>query len=178
MKQAILNRNGLHAKRLKRVYDQAAIDITQQLETGKDVVFLCEGDALFFGSFAYLLERLKPQFECKVVPGISSVHAASAALVEPLTQLTQSFAVVNGRHDDAHLIDTLNNHGSVVIMKAGLSRPRILKALEQTGRTQDACYLEYIGRENQMIEKDVSQLAVEAGPYFSLFVIRKKIRSV
>jgi len=157
-----------------KVYDKAADEIARQLEAGSDVIFLCEGDPLFFGSFAYLLERLEPQFECQVVPGISSVHAASAALVEPLTQLKQSFAVVSGRHDDKHLVDTLNNHDTVVIMKAGLSRPRILKALIETDRTQDACYLEYIGRDNQSILKDVTQLNFEAGPYFSLFVVRKQ----
>ena len=36
-------------------YDQGAKSIADELRQGKDVVFLCEGDPLFFGSFAYLL---------------------------------------------------------------------------------------------------------------------------
>ena len=33
-------------------YDQAAINIKSALIAGKSVVFICEGDPLFFGSFA------------------------------------------------------------------------------------------------------------------------------
>jgi len=155
-------------------YDQASIEISAQLAAGNDVLFLCEGDPLFFGSYSYLLERLQGEFTCEVVPGISSVNAAASALVAPLTTLTDSFAVVSGRHSDEFLRQTLSTYDSVVIMKAGQSRPRILAALEQTNRSNDAQYLEYIGREQQHIEPNVGQLANQAGPYFSLFVITRR----
>lgn len=155
-------------------YDSASLQIAEQLGLGKNVVFLCEGDPLFFGSYAYLLERLQSNFICQVVPGISSVNAAASALVRPLTALSDSFAVLSGRHEQIFIEQSLRLHDSVVIMKAGQSRPKILAALAATNRTVDASYLEYIGRENEFIENDVSQLANEAGPYFSLFVVRNK----
>ena len=212
-----------------QVYDKAWIDIRAALATGKCVVFLCEGDPLFFGSFAYLLKRLNDEqasengaggnraasdsgdssqtsesypsgdyhpganysggnhhggnhhggnYCCEVVPGISSVHAAAATLQYPLTVLKESFAVLSGRHDSDQLIATLHGCDSVVIMKAGRSRPKILDALRQTDRINEAAYLEYIGRDNQYIEKDVSQLADEAGPYFSLFVVTRSDRQI
>jgi precorrin-2/cobalt-factor-2 C20-methyltransferase len=164
--------------RANAAYDQATKQIIECLDDQKNVVFLCEGDPLFFGSFAYVLERIqvlsvseKKAYDCQVVPGISSVNASASALVLPLTKQSESFAVVSGRHDEAFLINTLNNKDTVVIMKAGQSRPRILSALEKTGRLQQANYLEYIGRENQKIVRDVSELANEVGPYFSLFVV-------
>ncbi|MBL4606845.1 MAG: precorrin-2 C(20)-methyltransferase [Pseudomonadales bacterium] len=159
-----------------RLYDKAAEEIQQVIEAGKTVVFLCEGDPLFFGSFAYLLERLKNVVSCQVVPGISSVHASSAALLQPLTMLKESFCVVSGRHDESVLIAALNSHDSVVIMKAGRSRQRILSALKAANRTQDAQYLEYIGREGEVIENNISLLKEEGGPYFSLFVVTRKER--
>lgn len=155
-------------------YDQGSIEISAQLAAGNDVLFLCEGDPLFFGSYSYLLERLQGEFVCEVVPGISSVNAASAALTVPLTTLTDSFAVVSGRHSDQFLRHSLSTYDTVVIMKAGQSRSRILAALEQTNRSGDAKYLEYIGRDQQMIEPDVSQLADQVGPYFSLFVVTRQ----
>lgn len=154
-------------------YDDGAKRIQAQLTQGIDVVFLCEGDPLFFGSFSYLLERLSHQFQCEVIPGIASINAAASALVQPLTTQTDSFTVINGRHDDAFLRQSLETYDSVVIMKAGQARPRILAALAATGRTQDASYLEYISREQEFIETDVSQLDAVAGPYFSLFVVRR-----
>ncbi len=164
-------------RRLANVaYDEGAAQIREQLAAGRDVVFLCEGDPLFFGSFAYLLERLQDDFDCQVVPGISSVHAASAALKQPLTMLKESFAVVSGRHSDAQIRQALLDHDSVVIMKAGQARPRILALLAETGRSDDAHYLEYIGRDNQRISHAVDALAPEIGPYFSLFVVIRQER--
>ncbi|WP_261841413.1 precorrin-2 C(20)-methyltransferase [Aliamphritea ceti] len=151
-------------------YDKGAAEIRECLEAGQDVVFLCEGDPLFFGSFSYLLERLESEFTCKVVPGISSVNAAASALALPLTMQQESFAVVSGRHSDEQLAEALTDHDSVVIMKAGQARPRILAQLEATGRLNEARYLEYIGRDNQQT-MPASELVNEVGPYFSLFVV-------
>ena len=163
-------------EKANQAYDQGAVAIAEQLEQGLDVIFLCEGDPLFFGSFSYLLERLQDRYSCEVVPGITSVNAAAATLVHPLTMLKESFAVVNGRHSDEQIMAALQQHDTLVIMKAGQARPRLLKLLEESGRSDDAQYLEYIGRDNQRIVNDVRELEVEAGPYFSLFVITRSER--
>ncbi|KZZ73300.1 hypothetical protein A3766_20240, partial [Oleiphilus sp. HI0132] len=152
-------------------YDSGAVRIKAALDAGQDVAFLCEGDPLFFGSFAYLLERLQDDYPCQVIPGISSVNAAASAMMQPLTMLKESFVVVSGRHQDSQIERALSEHDSVVIMKAGQARPRILALLERTGRLADATYLEYIGRDNQKIVSDITQLSPEQGPYFSLFVV-------
>lgn len=160
------------------VYDQAAEQIIELINQGKQVVFLCEGDPLFFGSFAYLLERLQERkVSCDVVPGISSVHAASSVLQQPLTLLQESFAVMSGRHSLEQLVDGLRAYDSVVIMKAGRSRQKIIAALESAGRRADAKYLEYIGRDNEMVYHDINHLEDEVGPYFSLFVVLPSTRS-
>ncbi len=159
-----------------QAYDRGAEEIARQLDEGRDVVFLCEGDPLFFGSFAYLLERLEGAYPCQVIPGVSSINAASSALNHPLTILKESFAVVSGRHSAEQIDTALLQHDSVVIMKAGRARPRILTALRKTNRMRDAKYLEYIGRDNERIVRDVATLEEKAGPYFSLFVVTKSER--
>lgn len=154
------------------VYNEASIKIAEYLVTGSNVVFLCEGDPLFFGSFAYLLERIQQEHKCEVVPGITSPQSASAALQLPLTMLKESYAVISGRHSDEKISQTLSSHDTVVIVKAGSSRPRLLTLLAETNRLTDARYLEFIGRPNQLMIEDVSALnASEEGPYFSLFVV-------
>ncbi len=157
-------------------YDLAAEKIRGVIAEGKKVVFLCEGDPLFFGSFSYLLDRLQNEMTCAVVPGISSVHAASSALRLPLSMLKESVAIINGRHSNEKIRQTLQQHDSVIIMKAGPYRSKILAALSDTDRSKDANYLEYIGRDDQMIINDVSQLNGDKGPYFSIFVVLKKDR--
>jgi precorrin-2/cobalt-factor-2 C20-methyltransferase len=162
-----------------KVYDQAALEIQAFLAQGLNVVFLCEGDPLFFGSFAYLLARIQSadnkRFTSVSIPGISSPHAASSALNLPLTMMKESFSVISGRHDDEVIEKTLRDFDSIIIMKAGRSRPRLLSLLEKTQRMSDAHYLEYIGRDNERITSEVCALDQhETGPYFSLFVITKQ----
>lgn len=156
-------------------YDAAAEQIIEQLSQGRDVVFLCEGDPLFFGSFSYLLQRIEGQFPCEVIPGITSVNAASATIKLPLTMLQESFAVLSGRHSAEQLESALISHDSVVIMKAGISRPKILEALGRSNRLNEAQYLENIGRETQQVTP-ANQLESCEGPYFSLFVVTRSNR--
>ncbi|MGR6872539.1 precorrin-2 C(20)-methyltransferase [Pseudomonas sp. HK3] len=159
------------------VYDAAAVKIAEYIRSGKHVVFLCEGDPLFFGSFAYLLERLESACVCQVIPGITSPQSASAVLQNPLTILKESYAVISGRHNDDIICQTLLLHDTVVIMKAGMARPRLLALLKETKRFEDGQYLEYIGRENQRIISDLSLLPADStGPYFSLFLVTQKNR--
>lgn len=164
--------------RADAVYDQAAAAIAQRLAEDQNVVFLCEGDPLFFGSFAYLLTRLQPLHRCEVVPGITSPGAAAALVQRPLAMLAESYVVVSGRHSDELLHHTLVNHDSVVIMKAGRARQRILALLDAAGRTEDACYLEYVGHDDERVVQNMATLAREAepGPYFSLFVVTRRER--
>ena len=155
-------------------YDKAIADIHAFLEKGLTVVFLCEGDPLFFGSFTYLLERLDSQYQSQVIPGIPAFIAATAELQLPLTVLKQSFAVITGRHSDHKIKAALLEHDAVVTMKAGIERPRLLALLKETNRFDDAKYLEYISRDNQKIIKDLNNLEDCKGPYFSMFVITRE----
>lgn len=165
-------------KLINQAYDAGAKEIGQALKTGQDVVFLCEGDPLFFASFSYVLERLQGGFSCQIVPGISSLHAASAALVAPLTIQKESLAVVTARHTDAQIMAALQQNDTVVIMKVGRERGRIVELLREAGRFHQGRYLEYIGRPNERIINDLNELELDSGAYFSLFVIDSAERDV
>ena len=164
----------LDRKAANLAYQQAASAIAAELDVGHDVVFLCEGDPLFFGSFAYLLERLQPRYTCQVVPGISTIHTVSAALCAPLTRLRESLAVISGRHEDTFIRQVLEQHDSVVIMKVAGHRQRIKQLLQETGRMQDARYLEYLGRENERIVVDVATLDEQTSVYFSVLLVSRR----
>lgn len=155
-------------------YDKVIEKIHVHLDLGKKVAFLCEGDPLFFGSFTYLLERLASQHRSQVIPGIPAFIAGTAVLQKPLTILKQSFAVVTGRHSDEKIKMALLDHDAIVIMKAGIERPRLLALLKETQRFGDASYLEYISREEQKVITDLNFLEDKAGPYFSMFVITRE----
>ncbi|MGV6810038.1 MAG: precorrin-2 C(20)-methyltransferase [bacterium] len=155
-------------------YDQASINIKDALEKHRKVVFLCEGDPLFFGSLNYLLLRLK-SYPCEIIAGISSIHAASARLAHPLTMQQESLVVISGRHEDDYIYQTLLNYDSVIIMKVGSARPRLLQLLKQAQRFDETVYLAHIGREQEYMTKNLNELDQEQhGDYFSLFLVTRR----
>jgi len=61
------------------IYDAAAQEFAAVLDGGDDIAYLCQGDPLFYGSFAGILTRLAARYEVIVVPGVSSLTACAAA---------------------------------------------------------------------------------------------------
>lgn len=153
-------------------YDAAAEKISALLQEGKDVAILCEGDPLLFGSFIYLQERLAA-YPIKIVPGISSVMAAAAATRVPLARLDQSLRIIPATTAPHILEAALVGHDPVVILKPGKRRGMILHMLENSGRLQDAVYIENASRPEQRIITALSELDRTApGPYFALLIVR------
>ena len=67
-----------YAAALNPFYEDAAARLLAEIEAGRTVAVLCEGDPFFYGSFMYIFARLADRFETIVVPGVSSITAAAA----------------------------------------------------------------------------------------------------
>ncbi|MFA7553297.1 MAG: precorrin-2 C(20)-methyltransferase [Spongiibacteraceae bacterium] len=165
-----MNRDRLQAN---ASYEVAALAISNELNKGRDVVFLCEGDPMFYGSFCYLLAKLPARFNATAVPGVSSIHSATAAVLTPLSLLTDNVAIVNGRCDEEVILNALRCFDSVLILKAGVSRKKLLGLFALAERTDDVIYLENISRDDENIIYDIRHLEDKDGPYFSLFFVTK-----
>src|SRR5579863_9622374 len=51
------------------IYEEAAAQLAAILDRGEDVAYLCQGDPLFYGSFAGILARLPAHCLVTIVPG-------------------------------------------------------------------------------------------------------------
>src|SRR5580765_4994160 len=76
------------------IYDSAVLEFALVLDAGDDIAYLCQGDPLFYGSFAGILTRLAARYEVTVVPGVSSLTACAAAASVPLAQRGQASSVI------------------------------------------------------------------------------------
>ena len=153
-------------------YDAAAETIAARLAAGEDVCVLCEGDPLFYGSFMYLLDRLGDRFETEVVPGVSSVFAAAAALPLPLTSRDDAFAVIPATLPDAAIEARLAGADAAAILKLGRHLPRLRALLKRLDLEERSFYGERVGQEGERLS--TLQDAPETAPYFSLLLIRKR----
>ena len=77
-------------------YDASAERLGKHLDAGRTVVVLAEGDPLFYSSYSYLHDRLADRYPAEIVPGVTSVSAASAAVARPISRHEDTFTVLPG----------------------------------------------------------------------------------
>lgn len=152
-------------------YDDGAAQIACALDAGRDVVCLCEGDPLFYGSFMYLFARLSETYRVEVVPGVTSVTACAARAGLPLAARNERLTVLPGPLPAAELRMRIEGAESVVIMKVGRHLTKIRGVIDALGLTAQAVYVERA----TLPEEVVLPLAraPEVAPYFSMILLTK-----
>ena len=83
-----------------KIYDDAAAELAAELEDGRDVALLCQGDPLFYGSFINIFTRLAGRYQIEIVPGVSSLTACAAAAAIPLVARDDALAVIPATLDE------------------------------------------------------------------------------
>ena len=153
------------------IYDEGAEAIAAHLDAGRDVAVLCEGDPLFYGSFMYILARLRDRFETRIIPGVTSMTACAAAHNHALLARNDILTVLPGTLDDATLAARLGECDAAVIMKVGRNLPRLRALLDQLGLTPHARYTSYASLPDQQVMPLAE--APEEAPYFSMIILYK-----
>jgi precorrin-2/cobalt-factor-2 C20-methyltransferase len=156
----------------QEAYDEAALAIAAHLDQGRDVAFLCEGDPLFYGSFAYLLSRLAQDYLTQIVPGITSITACAAAIGRPLAARNDILKVLPGTLDASRLRQEIASSEAIAILKVGQHFEKIRAVLDELGLSARATIIEKATRDD---EKITPLCDVPAGerPYFSTILIYK-----
>jgi precorrin-2 C20-methyltransferase/precorrin-3B C17-methyltransferase len=77
-------------------YESAAARLAAHLDAGRDVVVLAEGDPFFYGSYMHMHKRLAHRYPTEVVPGVTSVSGAAAAIGRPLVERDEVLTVLPG----------------------------------------------------------------------------------
>ena len=162
---------GGYAAAIEEFYEQAAARLMAHLTQGRNVVLLAEGDPLFYSSYMHMHKRISGRFRTEVVPGITSVSAASAALAMPLVEGDDVLTVLPGTLGREELARRLSGTEAAAIMKISRSYADVREALKESGRLPQAYYVERAsGGAEQLIESagDVDPAAV---PYMSIIIV-------
>lgn len=158
---------------VQAVYDEAADHLGGHLTDGRDVAVLCEGDPFFYGSFLYLLARMADRFPVTVIPGVSSMTAAAAALGAPLAALDDVLAVLPATLPDDALAARLHAVDAAAIIKVGRHLGRVSRLLDRLGLADKARYIEHATMADERLGP-LKALGQEQGPYFSMILVHKR----
>ncbi len=147
-------------------YDAAAEVLKGHVDYGRNVAWLCEGDPLFYGSAMYLLARLGTKLKVEIVPGVTSLTAAAAAIARPLAARNEVLKVLPAPLDDAILRVELLASPAAAIIKVGRHFDRIRALLGETGHADNAVVVEHATTSRQRITR-LTDFAHDERPYFS-----------
>jgi precorrin-2 C20-methyltransferase/precorrin-3B C17-methyltransferase len=151
-------------------YELSAKRLAEHLDAGRDVVVLCEGDPFFYGSYMYMHERLSGRFPAVVVPGVTSVSAASSVLGRPLVQRDEVLTVLPGTLPAPELARRLADTDAAAVLKLGRTFGSVREALAEAGKLDDAFYIERATWGEQRI-LPLASVDPASVPYFSLALL-------
>lgn len=151
-------------------YDTCAVQIAAELDAGRDVAVICEGDPFFYGSYMYLHDRLAERYEAEVVPGVCSMLGCASVLGTPLVYRNQSLSVLSGVLPEEELEQRLRSAEAAVVMKLGRNFDKVRRVLQRLGLAERAHYVERATMDNQQIVA-LDEVDPLASPYFSMILV-------
>lgn len=151
-------------------YAEAAERLAAHLAAGRDVVLLAEGDPLFYGSYMHMHKRLAGRFRAEVVPGVTSVSAAAAALGQPLVERDEILTILPGTLPREVLAERLRATDSAAVMKLGRTFGTVREAFADAGRLGRARFVERATMDGQRTGA-LADIDPESVPYFSIAVL-------
>lgn len=151
-------------------YDESAALLAAEMEAGRSVAVLCDGDPFFYGSFMHLWRRLAHRFPTEIVPGVTGMAGAWTRAQAPITWGDDVMTVLPGTLPEAELARRLADTDAAVIMKLGRNLPKVRRALQAAGLLDRAIYVERATMAEQVVARLADKPDDEA-PYFSMVLV-------
>ena len=158
-----------YRKMMVAFYEEWA-DRLAELAKNQDVVVLCEGDPLFYGSFMHLQTRLQDRAEVDILPALPGMVGCWNALGVPFTWGDDVMTVLMGTLGEEDLIAHMKKADALVVMKTGRNLPKVRRALEATGRLDQAWLVEKGTMPDQRVAP-LAEVDPEDCPYFAIVLV-------
>ena len=157
-------------------YTDSAELLASHLRAGRDVALLAEGDPLFFSSYMHMHKRLAAEFPTEIIPGVTSVSAASAAIEVPLVEAEETLTVVPGTLPVPRMRELFAHADAFAVIKLGRTFTGVCEALRAAGRLDEAWYVERASTTAQKVAP-VAEVDPAQVPYFSMVVVPGRLNN-
>ena len=161
---------------LESRWQEAARQVAERVEAGKDVAFIAIGDPLLYATSIYLIDALRrnhPQVPIQVVPGISSINATAAAACFPLADGTDRIAILPATAGIDRIAAALAHFETVVLLKVKPLFSDILELIRQSGKRDQVLFAERVGMTGEVILTDFAEIEQHRPDYLSLMIVRR-----
>jgi precorrin-2/cobalt-factor-2 C20-methyltransferase len=161
---------------LQRHWAEAVEKVWSYIRTGRDVVFVTEGDPMLYSTFIHmsrLMRQNHPEVNVVSVPGVSSVNAAASCLGVPLADGDEVVAIVPAHGDMASMRQALLTHDCVVFLKVAKVLDDMIALLEDLQLIDKAMVCTKVTSSEERVWHNVRELQGASLNYLTLMVVRK-----
>jgi precorrin-2/cobalt-factor-2 C20-methyltransferase len=151
-------------------YDSAAAALAAELDRGRSVALLCQGDPFFYGSFINIFARLAGRYRIEIVAGVSSLTACAAAAGFPLVSRDETLSVIPATLDKDQIAARLAPADIAVIVKLGRHIEKIRRVLDRIGLLDSAICVEHATLPTQRVAP-LACINPDDAPYFSVALV-------
>lgn len=163
----------------QQTYTHVAAEIAGEVRRGRSVAWATAGDPLFYSTFLPVYAEVRgrfPDVRMEIVPGVSSVHAATARAGVPVAHLDDTVAILPAVYGLERLPELLESFATVVLLKVHSVFDALVDALPGLPHPPETVYLENIGMPGERVVRDLVSLRGQKLPYFSLVLLRRQAR--
>jgi precorrin-2/cobalt-factor-2 C20-methyltransferase len=151
-------------------YAAHAARLSDMLNRGKDVAFICLGDVSVYSTFAYIGGLLTGKgYPVVMVPGVTSFCAAACALGIGLTAANQPLHILPAGY--GNIEDALSLSGAKVLMKSASQFPEVRSAV--LARGQSAYAAVDCGMSSQRLYQNLADMPDDPG-YFTTIIVKEQ----
>lgn len=152
-------------------YNNAYQVLKAEVDKGRKVVLVNEGDLLFYSTFGYILALANADgMAVEPISGIPAFVAAGAAAKLPIVEGNTSFTVIARPDSFAQIKAELEKDHVVVVMKMKVLKDWYAFLKEEGCRFT---YVEKVGTKDEYITQNIADLEERLIPYFALIRMEK-----
>ena len=153
-------------------YDEVANRMRTELDSGRTVALLCEGDPFLYGSGTHIYNRLSNQYETTVIPGVTSLTASAAASGEPLVVRNEILKVLPAPLPAEKLKSELQDFDRATIIKLGRHFQKVYGVLQELQLVESAVLISNASADEQAVTP-LNQVDPASGEYFAMILVSK-----
>lgn len=162
---------------LDEFWGNSAAEVVSHVRQGRKVVFITIGDPLIYSTFLYLYRIFKadyPDIPIEIVPGISSINAASAAAGVPLGMADERIAILPAVYEDDALRRAFVDFDTVILLKVHNVFDKVYSLLKELNLEQGAVFVRRVGSNLEEVVWDLETLSGKELDYLSILIVCKR----
>ena len=167
------------AEKLSKYWLAAAQTVLELLESGRDVVFLVEGDASTYSTFGHLARTLlclNSGICIETIAGVPAYNAAAARLNQPLADVDDTVAIIPAAYGVNFVERLLVDFDTLVLIKVKPLLDDLIDLLERKHLIEYTRFIEKAGSAHERVVEDVISLRGEKVNYLSLLLVKNPAR--